>query len=103
MISKYKSQRIHYKTTSFHREEKPVVDIVLLYEKLIQPVKKNIYSRNLLVLCPIHNEKHPSMVLYPKTNSCYCFACGYTADIYKFVMDTQNITFKESLEFIKHI
>ena len=37
-------------------------------------------GRTLSGLCPFHNEKTPSFVVYPDTQSFYCFGCGAAGD-----------------------
>lgn len=35
--------------------------------------------------CPVHQEKHPSFVIYKNTYHCRCFSCGYNGNIFKLV------------------
>jgi len=50
-------------------------------------------------LCPLHNEKTPSLHYYPKTNSCYCFGgCGKSFDSIELYRAVHGVTFKEALE-----
>jgi DNA primase len=35
--------------------------------------------------CPIHNESKPSLVIYPNTNSWFCFGCNQGGDLIEFV------------------
>ncbi len=55
-------------------------------------------SGNWKGLCPFHNEKTPSFNVNPKRQSYYCFGCGASGDVFKFVMDHENLTFMEALE-----
>lgn len=43
--------------------------------------------------CPFHKEKTASMKIYP--DSYYCFGCGEHGDIFSFIMDMENQTFRE--------
>ena len=36
-------------------------------------------------LCPFHNDKHPSMKIYPDDRGYYCFSCGSGGDTITFV------------------
>ncbi|HEX2171541.1 MAG TPA: DNA primase [Dehalococcoidia bacterium] len=47
--------------------------------------------------CPFHQEKTPSFVVYPEDGRYKCFGCGKHGDAITFVMDTQNVDFKEAL------
>ncbi|MCL1884734.1 MAG: CHC2 zinc finger domain-containing protein [Defluviitaleaceae bacterium] len=38
------------------------------------------------VLCPFHNEKTPSFIVYPKSNSWHCFGCGVGGSVIDFAM-----------------
>ncbi len=42
-------------------------------------------------LCPFHNEKTPSFVVYPDTQSFYCFGCGAAGDVINFVRKYNNL------------
>ena len=42
------------------------------------PLKRR--GKNLVGLCPFHNEKTPSFTVYPENQSFYCFGCGATGD-----------------------
>ena len=55
---------------------------------------------NLNGLCPFHNEKTPSFTVFPATKSFYCFGCGAGGDVITFVMRTENLDYREALEFL---
>ena len=42
-------------------------------------------------LCPFHTEKTPSFVVYPETQSFYCFGCGAGGDVITFVRKISNL------------
>ena len=44
-------------------------------------------------LCPFHNEKSPSFVVYPDNQSFHCFGCGKSGDAFSYVMQTEKSTF----------
>lgn len=53
---------------------------------------------NLKGLCPFHSEKTPSFVVYPETQSFYCFGCGAGGDVINFVMRTENLDYVSAVE-----
>lgn len=53
---------------------------------------------NLKGLCPFHSEKTPSFVVYPETQSFYCFGCGAGGDVIRFVMRTENLDYVSAIE-----
>src|SRR3989304_10496122 len=38
-----------------------------------------------MLCCPFHEEKKPSLKVYPKTDSFHCFGCGKTGDVIEFI------------------
>ncbi|MFH1326470.1 MAG: CHC2 zinc finger domain-containing protein, partial [Candidatus Falkowbacteria bacterium] len=42
-------------------------------------------NKNNLLHCPFHEDKTPSLQIYPKTNSFHCFGCGAAGDQIKFI------------------
>lgn len=57
-------------------------------------------GRNLVGLCPFHAEKSPSFVVYDATDGYHCYGCGANGDIISFVMETENVGFREACERI---
>src|SRR6478672_5691246 len=49
-------------------------------------------------LCPFHNEKSPSFVVYPDNQSFHCFGCGKSGDAFSYVMQTENVDFRDALK-----
>lgn len=49
-------------------------------------------------LCPFHNEKTPSFVVYPETQSFYCFGCGAAGDAISFVRKYNNLGYVEAVK-----
>ena len=48
--------------------------------------------------CPFHEEKTPSFTVTPDQGLYYCFGCQRGGDVFRFVMDIENLTFPEALE-----
>lgn len=54
-------------------------------------------GRNFKGLCPFHQEKTPSFVVFPERGSYHCFGCGKSGDVIAFIMETQRLEFGEAL------
>lgn len=57
----------------------------------------NVHKKH-FIHCPFHSEKTPSMKLYDGKKGCYCFGCGYSADVIAFVGKYFNLNFKQTLQ-----
>lgn len=49
-------------------------------------------------LCPVHNEKTPSLNYYPKTNTCFCFGCSRYFDSIALYQAVHECDFKTALK-----
>ncbi len=52
-------------------------------------------------LCPFHEDRVPSLVVYPGTQSFYCFGCGEHGDVLTFLMDIERIGFRDALDLLR--
>ena len=57
-------------------------------------------GKNLVGLCPFHNEKTPSFTVYPENGSFYCFGCGAGGDVFSFVKLIENLDYIESVKLL---
>lgn len=51
-------------------------------------------------LCPFHSEKSPSFVVYPDTQSFYCFGCGAGGDAIGFTKRINNVDYIEAVKLL---
>ena len=54
-------------------------------------------GRTLKGLCPFHDEKTPSFVVYPDQGSYHCFGCGKSGDAFTWMQETEHLDFGEAL------
>ena len=71
-----------------------IVDVVQSYVQLRHR------GRTHTGLCPFHNEKTPSFVVYPETQSFYCFGCGAGGDVITFIKKITNVDYIEAVKFL---
>ena len=65
-------------------------------------------DRNQRLNCPFHDDKTPSMQVYPKTGTAYCFSSnctthGKSLDVIDFIMHKESITKHEAIEKAKQM
>ncbi|HET7035598.1 MAG TPA: DNA primase [Thermomicrobiaceae bacterium] len=70
------------------------IDIVELIGEHVQLRK---LGRTFKGLCPFHQEKTPSFVVYPENQTFHCFGCGAGGDAFSFLMQIEHVEFKEAL------
>ena len=57
-------------------------------------------GKNLVGLCPFHNEKTPSFTVYPETESFYCFGCAAGGEVISFIRRIENLDYVEAVRFL---
>ncbi len=53
-------------------------------------------GRRLVGSCPFHQDGRPSLVVYPRNESYFCFGCGAGGDVIDFVGRLHGVGFKEA-------
>lgn len=76
------------------KERLDIVEVIGDYVRL-RKVGKNFRG-----LCPFHNEKTPSFYVSPERQTFHCFGCGQGGDVFTFIMDVENLEFREALEVL---
>ena len=66
-------------------------------------VKLIAHGKDLLGLCPFHDDKEPSLVVTPKKNLWNCLgACGEGGTVVDWVMKTQGVSFRHAVEILRN-
>lgn len=73
------------------RERTDIVELINGYT----PLKKT--GRSFKGLCPFHQEKTPSFVVFPDSQNFHCFGCGKGGDLFTFFMEIEKLDFREAL------
>jgi DNA primase len=69
-------------------------------EVVSQRVALKRSGRNMVGLCPFHEEKTPSFAVHPERQFYHCFSCKAGGDVFKFVQETEKIGFREAAELL---
>jgi DNA primase len=54
-------------------------------------------GQNYRARCPFHDDRNPSFVVYPQTQTFYCFGCREHGDVMSFLMRQERLSFPEAL------
>ena len=76
-------------------ERNDIVDVVGSYVDLSKRSGSNRFG-----LCPFHSEKTPSFSVSPSKQIYHCFGCGKGGGVINFIMEVENISFPEAVEFL---
>ena len=71
-----------------------ILDVVSQYVTL----KRS--GRNYMGLCPFHREDSPSFSVSPERQIFHCFGCGVGGNSITFISKVENLSFKETIEFM---
>lgn len=72
-----------------------IVDVVGSYVKLTKRSGANLFG-----LCPFHSEKTPSFSVSPSKQIYHCFGCGKGGSVINFIMEIENLSFPDAVEFL---
>ncbi len=76
------------------RSRSDIVDVISGYIRLQRK------GSNYVGVCPFHNDRNPSMSVNPPRQIYRCFSCGAGGDVFKFVMEYENLTFPEAVKVL---
>jgi len=74
-----------------------IKDLISRYVPL-RPSGKNFVAR-----CPFHDDRNPSCVVYPESQSFYCFGCHAAGDVLSFLMKVEQMNFPEALRVLREL
>ena len=73
------------------------IDIV---ELVREQIDLRPQGRNLVGLCPWHQDSRPSLQVNPERQSWKCWVCDLGGDIFSYVMQREGVEFREALEIL---
>ena len=76
-------------------ERNNIVEVVSSYVRLSKKSGSNLFG-----LCPFHSEKTPSFSVSPDKQIYHCFGCGKGGGVINFIMEIENLSFPEAVEFL---
>lgn len=76
------------------RKKLDIVDIVSSYIPLTKQ------GKNFFGVCPFHDDNHPSMSVSREKQIYRCFSCGASGNVFTFVQNYEQISFKQTLEIL---
>ncbi len=76
------------------RESIDIVDIISSYIPLVAK------GKSFFGVCPFHDDHSPSMSVSKEKQIYRCFSCGAGGNVFKFVMDYENINFLEAVKML---
>ncbi|MBI4469804.1 MAG: toprim domain-containing protein [Acidobacteria bacterium] len=72
-------------------------DVVTKYA----PLRKR--GKNYAAQCIFHEDRTPSLVVFPQTQTFYCFGCQASGDVFSFLMKVEHLSFPEALTVLREL
>lgn len=77
-----------------HARNTPILELVQQHTEVRKSGSK-YFSK-----CVFHQEENPSLVVYPDTNSFYCFSCQKGGDPISFIQELRKVDFKGAIKYL---
>ena len=87
-------------TTEQINDIRSSIDIVDIISKYISLTQR---GKNFFGVCPFHDDHSPSMSVSQEKQIYTCFSCGATGNVFKFLMDYENVSFIEAIKKVADI
>ncbi|PYV21055.1 MAG: hypothetical protein DMG27_21640 [Acidobacteria bacterium] len=76
---------------------------IAIEDLIARYVELSTSGQNYRAKCPFHDDRHPSFVVYPQTQSFYCFGCREHGDVLSFLMRQERLSFPEALNALREL
>ncbi len=80
---------------------KETVDRVRLASDIVEVISSYFLLKRagteFRAICPFHQETTPSFYVNPSKQSYYCYGCGHGGDVFRFLVEYENIEFEEAV------
>jgi DNA primase len=63
-------------------------------------IKLERRGKNMVGLCPFHNEKTPSFTVSPEKQLYHCFGCGASGNVFSLIMEMEKMAFPDAARFL---
>lgn len=77
------------------RRDHPIADVAVAAGLKLRPT-----GGRLITTCPFHGDSRPSLVIYPASQSYYCFGCGAGGDVIDFMTRLHRVDFREAVTLL---
>ncbi len=75
-----------------------IMDRINIVDFINRYVEVKKVGKNYMAVCPFHDDKGPSLSISEDKGLYHCFGCGASGNVINFVMDYDNIEFREALK-----
>lgn len=62
-----------------------------------------VAGNTLTAPCPFHDDRRPSFVVYPETQTFHCFGCRAGGDVISFIMKAERLDFSDAIELLRRL
>ena len=76
---------------------------VAIEDLIARYVELHTSGGNYRARCPFHDDRNPSFVVYPQTQTFCCFGCREHGDVLSFLMRQERLTFPEALNALREL
>lgn len=78
-----------------HARDVPIASLI--------PSNVRQFGKSITTNCPLHDDRSPSFVIYPETNSCWCFGCQQGGDSIAITRLIHQLSFVEAVKYLQRI